>query len=82
MAGVGSASKYVSIYWLGSLIKKGQSGEWCVGEAGTGRVGDMLRAREQPSGVAWSYMLRAREQQSGCGPASYHILFGHSYVFL
>lgn len=35
------------LYWLGSMIKReGQSYEYGVGEAGTGRVGDVQRARE------------------------------------
>ena len=35
--------------------REGHSGGQRTGEAGTGRAGDIQRAREQPSWMAWSY---------------------------
>ena len=62
--------KYVGIYWLGSMIKKeGRLGEYDVGEAGTGWAGEVHKARERPSSVAyhpWTEVL-AQHHKAGCG---------------
>ena len=48
--------RHIGIYWWGSMIKReGQSRVQSTGEASTGQGGEVQRAREQPSLVAWQY---------------------------